>query len=272
MHDACREIREGERFAFGKNWSRFLRVLTEDRIKEAQNSLQDMLELDNLTGKSFLDIGSGSGLFSLAARRLGAKVHSFDYDHQSVACTRELKTRFFPEDQTWTIEQGSVLDAGYLEGLGEWDIVYSWGVLHHTGDLWKAMGNVVHAVKKDGLLFLAIYNDEGYKSARWARIKRLYNQKYWTRPFLLTYGFLHFWGRTFLNEFLTMRPMASWRAYIKSRGMSPWHDLVDWMGGWPYEAATPDAVFYFCRGHGFTLQRLITRQGTGNNEYVFRKL
>jgi len=125
MNGAHEVVIQGERFAFGENWSRFLRHLNEDRIKEAEASLKEMLELDDLTDKTFLDIGSGSGLFSLAAHRMGAKVHSFDYDPRSVACTLELKQRFFPDDQSWTIEQGSVLDTVYLSRLGTWDIVYS---------------------------------------------------------------------------------------------------------------------------------------------------
>ena len=79
------EIRQGERFEFGKNWSQFLSHLNDSRIAEAEQSLRNMLEVDDLCGKRFLDIGSGSGLFSLAARRLGASVYSFDYDPRSVA-------------------------------------------------------------------------------------------------------------------------------------------------------------------------------------------
>src|SRR5437667_10895072 len=127
------EIGRGERFEFGKNWSRFLALLDDVRIVRAEESLKQMLEVDNFEGQSFLDIGSGSGLFSLAARRLGARVHSLDYDPQSVVCTAELKQRYYPGDLEWVVEQGSALDADYLRSLGEFDIVYSWGVLHHTG-------------------------------------------------------------------------------------------------------------------------------------------
>src|SRR3989442_11992645 len=130
--DCTQEIDRGKRFEFGKNWSQFLTTIDEERIRVAEQSLKEMLEIDHLQGKSFLDIGSGSGLFSLAARRLGASVHSSDFDPKSVACTRELKRRFFSEDKNWRIEQGSVLDKNYLLSLGTFDVVYSWGVLHHT--------------------------------------------------------------------------------------------------------------------------------------------
>ena len=141
-----KELNSGKRFAFGSNWAKFLRGLNETRIVEAELSLQRMLKVDHLRGKRVLDVGSGSGLFSLAARRLGAIVHSFDYDPESVACTQQLRQRNDPTDIGWTVEPGSVLDADYLRTLGSWDIVYSWGVLHHTGAMWDALGNVAPLV------------------------------------------------------------------------------------------------------------------------------
>ncbi|MCZ7622150.1 MAG: class I SAM-dependent methyltransferase [Candidatus Kuenenia sp.] len=146
MDDHSMEIKKGERFEFGKNWRHFFACINEDRILEAKRSLKIMLNVEDLEGKSFLDIGSGSGLFSLAARRLGAHVHSFDYDPQSVACTHELKRRYFPNDSNWTIGEGSALDTNYLSSLGTFDVVYSWGVLHHTGAMWEALGNVASLV------------------------------------------------------------------------------------------------------------------------------
>ena len=144
------EIARGERFEFGANWQRFISQLDERRIAAAEDSLLQRLGLQDLQGRRFVDVGSGSGLFSLAARRLGATVHSFDYDPQSVACTRELKQRYFPADSRWVVESGSVLDADYLKALGQWDIVYSWGVLHHTGDQWRALDHVAQLAADGG--------------------------------------------------------------------------------------------------------------------------
>ncbi len=103
-----------ERFSFGKNWSHFLTTLNDDRIKEAEKSLREKLGLESLEGKIFLDVGSGSGLFSLAAYRLGAKVSSFDYDQDSVNCTKYLKEKYANTDNRWTVEQGSALDKEFL--------------------------------------------------------------------------------------------------------------------------------------------------------------
>ena len=147
-------------------------MVDEGRISQAEAAIKQMLEVENLNGKTFLDVGSGSGLSSLAARRLGARVFSFDYDPQSVACTAELKRRYFDADSSWTVEQGSALDADYLARLGKFDIVYSWGVLHHTGALKQALANVVGNVSEGGKLFIALYNDQGRASKAWWIVKK----------------------------------------------------------------------------------------------------
>lgn len=263
-----------ERFRFGRNWSNFLRVLDDDRIAEAEKSLQMMLGVKDLQGKRFLDVGCGSGLFSLAARRLGATVHSFDFDPESVGCAEELRRRYFQGDLKWEIQRGSILDAEYVEKLGQFDIVYSWGVLHHTGYMLAALGNVSELVAPGGLLFIAIYNDQGGASRRWLKVKQLYHSSPKpVRAVLLGTSLLRTWGTTFLRDALRFKPAHSWKNYKSVRGMSPWYDLIDWVGGYPFEVAKPEEIFDFFRAQRFELRTMKTcGGGLGCNEFVLQKL
>lgn len=259
------EIRAGERFAFGENWARFLSVLDDERIGLAEQSLRQMLEVDNLVGKSFLDVGSGSGLFSLAAHRLGARVHSFDYDPKSVACTLELKRRYAPSDPNWVVEQGSILDRDYLQALGKWDIVYSWGVLHHTGAMHQALENIVALTKEDSQLFIAIYNDQGFPSKYWSFVKSTYNRSAMARILLIAIHAPYLFGVRWLVRALSGQSPLQ-------RGMSLWHDMIDWLGGYPFEVAKPEAMFRFFKSRGFVLKELKTCGGRmGCNEFVFER-
>jgi SAM-dependent methyltransferase len=272
MNQHATEVRQGDRFSFGDNWTRFLSVLNDDRVEEAKSSLRRMLNVESLAGKSFVDVGSGSGLFSLAARLLGARVHSFDFDPQSVACTAELKRRYFPGDDAWVVESGSVLDPDYLSRLGQFDVVYSWGVLHHTGQMWEALGNVVPLVKDGGSLFISIYNNQGGASRRWKSLKRTYNKHAVLRRPLAIYTLVRQWTLTFINDGRHGHPLASWKNYQTARGMSAWHDVVDWIGGYPFEVAKPEEIFEFYHATGFALEKLKTcAGGLGCNEFVFRK-
>ncbi len=258
------EVRAGARFEFGANWARFLSVLDDRRIALATQSLRDMLAAESLSGKSFLDIGSGSGLFSLAARRLGARVRSFDYDPQSVACTRELQRRYFPGDPDWVVEAGSVLDGAWMAGLGRFDVVYSWGVLHHTGRMHEAFAHAAAAVQPGGLLFIAIYNDQGLASRYWTWVKRTYNRGAAARVLLTALHAPYLFAARWLVRAATGR-------LALDRGMSLWHDMVDWLGGYPFEVATPSAIEAHFGQRGFTLLRSVTvGRRMGCNEYVFR--
>jgi SAM-dependent methyltransferase len=263
------EVARGERFEFGENWRRFLEHVTAERIAAAEQSLRTMLEVPDLEGRTFLDIGSGSGLFSLAARRLGARVFSFDYDPQSVACTLEVRRRYFDTDPDWRVEEGSALDRDYIASLGRFDIVYSWGVLHHTGAMWQALENATVLVRPGGLLFIALYNSQGGKSRRWTAIKRAYNRFPLLRGPLLVMSFLRLHGTAVARGVLRGRPFQVFEM-DKSRGMSLWRDLVDWVGGYPFEVADPGEVFQFFKKRGFHLTRLKTTHSLGCNEFVFK--
>ncbi|MFZ4663023.1 MAG: class I SAM-dependent methyltransferase [Caldilineaceae bacterium] len=271
------EVARGERFQFGANWQRFLTTLTEERIVEAVVSLKEWLGVETLQGQRFLDIGSGSGLFSLAAKRLGATVYSFDYDPQSVACTQELKRRFFPQDATWTIVEGSILDEAFVQSLGQFDIVYSWGVLHHTGQMWQALANAGQLVAPNGKLFIAIYNDQGSWSRRWKKLKAWYNRLPAAARPLFALAVMGGREAKFiliaLVRFNLGDYIRTWTAYGQgSRGMSKWHDLIDWIGGYPFEVAKPEEIFAFYYERGFTLAKLKTcGGGVGCNEFVFVK-
>jgi len=267
------EVSRGERFTFGKNWAVFLEQLNDQQIGEAEQSIQEMLEVENLEGKTFLDIGSGSGLFSLAARRMGAKVYSFDYDPHSVACTRELKSRYYLNDPDWTVDSGSVLDANYLAKLGQFDIVYSWGVLHHTGNLWQALENIIPLVKDGGKIYIALYNDQGGPSRRWLWVKKTYNRYPFMRVPLLLGSFWRLYWRAMLKDLLLLRPGYTFRLYReKRRGMTVWRDMIDWVGGYPFEVSKAEDVFHFYRKHGFVLTHLITDGNLGCNQLVLLRV
>jgi len=267
------EIAAGERFAFGKNWLRFIDGLDEARIDAAVASVRKLTGLDTLAGKRFLDIGSGSGLFSLAAMRIGAaQVLSFDYDPDSVRCGLELKARFFPGDDRWRIAEGSILDKPFLGALGIFDIVYSWGVLHHTGDMYQAFANTAALVAPSGLLAIAIYNDQGTKSRAWRAVKSAYCRTPGAlRPLLFFPIPLLFELRWLVGDLMRGRsPLSRWQS--ATRGMNPWRDWIDWLGGYPFEVATPEAVFDFFHAKGFRLECLTTcTGGFGNNEFTFSR-
>ena len=270
-------MEEAPRFGFGANWRAFLDTVDDGRVEGSARALSALLERDSLDGLRLLDAGSGSGLSSLAARNLGARVHSFDYDQDSVAATRALRQRYRPDDPDWTVEQGSVLDADYLEGLGQFDIVYSWGVLHHTGAMWQALDNVIARVAPGGLLAIALYNDQGGASQRWLRVKRAYVRapKAGKWALVLAAG-LMFEVRSALIRLVRFQnplPFADWRKRREVRGMSVIHDLVDWVGGYPFEVARPEQVLARLRPKGFVLLQMTTcAGGHGCNEFLFQRM
>lgn len=266
MSQAIGADRHEMRFAFGANWRRFLRSLSDARIAEAERSIREMLRVESLEGKRILDAGCGSGLFSLAARRIGATVFSFDYDPDSVACTKFLRERYAHGDSYWAIEQGSVLDETYIERLGKFDVVYAWGVLHHTGNMRQAISNVSRAVANGGILMLAIYNDQGLLSRFWRLVKISYNQNRLSKILTIAIFAPYLVGLRYLVRLIRGRVELE-------RGMSLWYDMLDWLGGYPFEVASPETIVDQLHTLGFTLTKIRTVRGrNGCNEFVVQKM
>jgi 2-polyprenyl-6-hydroxyphenyl methylase/3-demethylubiquinone-9 3-methyltransferase len=264
---------ESLRFGFGKNWRNFIsRGFSMERLNAAKKHLLDFVGRESLAGLDFLDMGCGSGIHSMAALRSGARrIHSFDYDPDSVAATRELWQKAgYPEH--WTIEQGDVLDADYISKLGKWNFVYSWGVLHHTGAVWQALRNAQTAVTDGGMFYIALYSsDVDSQPSRefWIEIKKEYN-----RVSPLTRHIMVWWyvWRFILDQKFTNFPKFIGRlaSYKFQRGMSLLTDIRDWIGGWPMEFVPDQAVVDLLEGEcGFELINVAT--GHACSEFLLRR-
>lgn len=267
-------------FAFGKNWDSYVKnFLNEKRIDDSRNSITDFCEGFDFKGKTFIDVGCGSGLFSCAAYRLGAaQVVSLDVDPDSVRCCEYMREKAGSPDN-WKVLSGSILDDEFLKKLGKHDFVYSWGVLHHTGDMWKAIENAISLVNDGGMLYIAIYNKaeaigifpDGRisPSGFWTFEKKIYSKLPLFIQNLIDYAVMAvsvlFYLVTFNNPVRKIRDMKQYR------GMSWRIDIKDWMGGYPYEYASVSEIFTFVKKRGFSLENLKNTTGLKNNEFLFKK-
>ncbi len=262
-------------FSFGKNWQNFLKKINKEKIKEAEQSLVEFLGgYENIKDKTFLDIGCGSGLFSLAAHQLGAKqVVSVDADQFSVACTKYLHTKAGSQTN-WKIHHGSVLDKKFLATLGTFDIVYSWGVLHHTGNMYEAFSAIIPTINHHGKLYIAIYNDnkrilEG-TSSFWRKLKKFYNQssKLTQSIILYTYTCYYLCGLILHG----INPFIYAKNYKSLRGMDFTTDIQDWIGGYPYEFASSEEIISYFQKLGFTCEKSNPARSIGCNEFLFKRI
>ena len=264
--------KEEMRYEFGANWSDYIRnYFSEERLEISKQHLLNFLKLNDLKGLSFLDIGCGSGMHSLGAIRSGAdRVVSLDYDPDSVKTTEYLY-QYAGSPNNWKIIQGSILDAEFIDSLGKFDVVYSWGVLHHTGDMWTAIEQAANTVNEDGVFYIALYTSDVYVDPPpefWLKIKREYNNAgYLKRKLMELWYAFDIFKRSSESIF---QHISTIRNYKASRGMSYWTDIKDWLGGWPMEFAGIRETKDFCMNK-LGLELLNINAGGGNTEYLFRR-
>ncbi len=273
-------------FSFGRNWRNYVKnVVNEYVINKAKESLLKYLPKEEFEDKIFIDVGCGSGLFSLAALMLGVKkVISFDKDEICIETTNLLKEkfkRFIPENSEWRVFVGDIMDNNLVEKFKcSGDIVYSWGVLQFTGDMWKAIENVTKIVNSNGYLIISIYNHTNTSFA-WKKIKEFYNQQVLLRPLLeIIYGLFVCIGYVLKRKTLNL---------YRERGMHVFYDAIDWLGGYPYEFACFDEVKNYVENFCFKLisaprklpcdktqtkniLKILRAANTGCNEFVFKKI
>lgn len=242
MSEQCDLTAQQSHFAFGENWASYAKLVTEAEIEEAVKGLQRLVG-GRLDGKRFIDIGCGSGLHSLAALRLGAaEVLAVDVDPNSVSTTEGLLASQAP-GKSWRAVEESVFGLK-PEVLGGFDVVYSWGVLHHTGDLIRAMRSAAGLVRPGGMFIFALYRRTKL-CWFWKREKRWYSQAGRVGQAAARAAFI------LLLRMKLARHNRSFREHVAkykgNRGMDFYHDIHDWLGGWPYESISPAEVHALMR-------------------------
>jgi len=249
-------------FTFGRNWRAYVEGVTEDDVASACRDLEALAGQGTIAGKEFLDAGCGSGMSSLAALRLGAsRVTGFDADRLCVEATRVLLGRL-AAGGPWTVTQGSLTDAPFLEGLGEADVVYCWGVLPFTGEMWRSTERIASLVRPGGVFCTAIYK-RTWSAPLWRHVKRVCARLPW--PVLALFATLLWLPRACVRAIRLRHPFRD------RRGMSTWHDAIDWLGGYPYEYAGADEVTAFLSARGFEPLVVKPASGNGCSEYAFRR-
>jgi len=258
------------RYEFGKNWTRFVeKSANRERVEIAKRHVLAFIGRDDLKGLDILDIGCGSGIHSLGAYEAGAgKIHSFDYDADSVHATSLMRAQA-GQPGNWIVERGDILDDDYVASLGQWNFVYSWGVLHHTGDVWRAIDNATKTVAGGGLFYIALYSEDVQTDPEfWLRVKQEYNKASAAKRLWMEWWYV--WVYVMQRSPKKLPEVFSRIATHRfTRGMSFFADIRDWLGGWPMQFTRDADVIKFVQDRGFEQKKIKT--GEACTEFLFAK-
>ena len=259
-------------FAFGRNWASYAGLVGEAEIEQAKEGLLRLIPPSEIVGRSFLDIGCGSGVHSLAAVQLGVnRLMAVDIDPNSAATTHAMLSES-KIGVPWQVETMSAFDLDPRK-LGTFDVVYSWGVLHHTGSLWEAIGKAAAMVAPNGLLAIALYRST-YLDPFWKWEKRVYAHAPAIVQRAVRAIYLVAFRLRTLSTGRSFRDLVA--TYRSHRGMDFYHDVHDWLGGSPYETTLAPEVDAKLTDLGFRMERSFVQPksiglfGSGCDEYVYR--
>jgi SAM-dependent methyltransferase len=253
-------------FSFGENWKDYLSTIDERVLQVASKDIDEWIGTQRVTGKRVVDVGSGSGLSSLCFYKASpAELVSFDYDEHSVEATKSLRDRVCDGAKIWKIMRGSILDKPFLDRLGVFDVVYSWGVLHHTGSIWAAVKNTQKLCRAGGLILISIYQ-AGDMYQRHLALKKDFNKRSSDekREIIERHALERYPDSTVSDAVNRMR------SNVVRRGMNEYNDWIDWLGGLPYEVAYPSEIISRFLAQGFSPIRVVEEGQQGCNVYLFQ--
>jgi len=258
-----------KKFSFGKNWQNFNKNITNKNINNSIKYFKNFTKFVNLKNKTFIDVGCGSGINSLLAIKLNAKkVLSIDIDENSVSACKLLRKKYKISNKNWIIKQVSILDTSKIKKLGKFDFIYSWGVLHHTGDMNKAFDNLFLLAKKKSYIYVSIYN-KYLTSNTWKIIKYFYasSNNFIKKIMEKIYITIYYIGLN-LNKYSIKEYKKS---FVLKRGMSFRHDIIDWLGGYPYEYLSFEDLSAIFFKKGYSILSFKKSNGVGCNEIFVKR-
>tara|TARA_B100001063_G_C16709692_1_gene527317 strand:+ start:122 stop:1153 length:1032 start_codon:yes stop_codon:yes gene_type:complete len=144
---------------YGKLWKERFLDFSLDQTKFLKKLLNKLdFDIKKIKGKKILDMGCGSGRFTSAFAKLGAKkVYGVDLGSDGISVAKKLTKKFNIKNATF--KNASVLNMPFKNNY--FDFVFCKGVLHHTGNLKRGLDEFIRMIKINGYGYLYLYGRGG---------------------------------------------------------------------------------------------------------------